>query len=67
MWIWSSAAWRSCRPDLVIHRLTGDGPKDLLMAPLWSQAKRQVLNHIHRELKIRDTFQGRLCPFLADS
>ena len=38
----------------------GDGPKDLLMAPLWSQAKRQVLNHIHRELKIRDTFQGRL-------
>ena len=49
-----------CRPDLVIHRLTGDGPKDLLMAPLWSQAKRQVLNHIHRELKIRDTFQGRL-------
>ena len=49
-----------CRPDLVIHRLTGDGPKDLLIAPLWSQAKRQVLNTIHRELKLRDTRQGRL-------
>ena len=49
-----------CRPDLVIHRLTGDGPKDLLIAPLWSQAKRQVLNTIHRELKLRNTWQGRL-------
>ncbi len=48
------------RPDLVIHRLTGDGPKDLLIAPLWSQAKRTVLNTIHKELKRRDTFQGRL-------
>lgn len=52
------------RPDLVIHRLTGDGPKDLLIAPLWSQAKRQVLNTIQKELKIRDTYQGRLyTPF----
>ena len=49
-----------CRPDLVIHRLTGDGPKDLLIAPLWSQAKRQVLNAIHREMKLRNTYQGRL-------
>lgn len=49
-----------CRPDLVIHRLTGDGPKDLLIAPAWSTAKRQVLNTIHKELKIRNTFQGRL-------
>ena len=48
------------RPDLVIHRLTGDGPKDLLIAPLWSQAKRQVLNTIQKELKSRDTYQGRL-------
>ena len=48
------------RPDLVIHRLTGDGPKALLVAPLWSQAKRTVLNTIHKELKRRDTFQGRL-------
>ena len=32
------------RPGIVIHRLTGDGPKDLLIAPLWSGAKRTVLN-----------------------
>ena len=49
-----------CRPDLVIHRLTGDGPKNLLIAPEWSQAKRQVLNTIQKELKRRNTFQGRL-------
>lgn len=48
-----------CRPDLVIHRITGDGPKDLLIAPLWSSAKRQVLNTIHKELKLRGTWQGR--------
>jgi len=48
-----------CRPDMVIHRITGDGPKDLLIAPLWSSAKRQVLNTIHKELKQRNTWQGK--------
>lgn len=47
-------------PDITIHRLTGDGPSDLLIAPLWSLKKRSVLNHIHHELKVRDTWQGRL-------
>lgn len=47
-------------PDITIHRLTGDGPKDLLIAPLWSQRKTAVLNQIHRELKLRKTWQGRL-------
>lgn len=47
------------RPDIVIHRLTGDGPKDLLIAPLWSTAKRQVLNTIHREFSLQDTWQGK--------
>ena len=47
------------RPDIVIHRLTGDGPKDLLIAPLWSSAKRQVLNNIHREFRLQDTWQGK--------
>ena len=32
----------SLNPDIVIHRLTGDGPKDLLIAPLWTGAKRTV-------------------------
>lgn len=47
------------RPDMVLHRLTGDGPKDLLIAPTWSLAKRQVLNTIHREFRIRNTWQGK--------
>lgn len=46
-------------PDITVHRLTGDGPKDLLIAPLWSTKKRSVLNAIHQELKNRHTWQGR--------
>ena len=48
------------RPDLVIHRVTGDGPKALLLAPLWSSAKRSVLNLLHQEMARRNTWQGRL-------
>lgn len=47
-------------PDITIHRLTGDGPKELLIAPLWSSRKRTVLNQIHHEIKQRNTWQGRL-------
>lgn len=45
--------------DMVIHRLTGDGPKNLLIAPLWSSNKKLVLNRIHQEFKIRDTWQSK--------
>ena len=44
---------------ITIHRLTGDGPKNLLIEPLWSSAKRNVLNQIHKTLKDRDTWQGK--------
>ena len=47
-------------PDMVIHRLTGDGPRKLLIAPLWSTDKKRVLNTIHKRLKERNTYQGRL-------
>lgn len=47
-------------PDIVIHRVTGDGPKDILIAPLWSCNKRNVLNSLHKEMKNRNTWQGRL-------
>ena len=46
------------RSDIVIHRLTGDGPKDLLIAPLWSLRKRTVLNNIAHQLKVQDIRQG---------
>lgn len=48
-------------PDIVVHRLTGDGPKDLLIEPKWSLAKRTVLNSIHQEFRRRDTWQGKRC------
>lgn len=38
--------------EMVIHRLTGDGPKKLLIAPVWSADKKNVLNTIHRALGI---------------
>lgn len=47
------------RPEITIHRITGDGPKDLLIAPLWSSAKRSVLNHIHHEMKLQNSWQGK--------
>lgn len=47
-------------PDMVIHRLTGDGPRNLLIAPTWSTDKKRVLNTINRRLKERNTWQGRL-------
>ena len=46
-------------PELTIHRLTGDGPKSLLLAPLWSGNKRLVLNTLHRRFKERNTWQGK--------
>lgn len=47
-------------PDMVVHRLTGDGPRNLLIAPLWSTDKKRVLNTINKKLKERKTYQGRL-------
>lgn len=47
------------RPDMVIHRLTGDGPGNITIAPLWSLDKRNVLNTLHRTMKQRATYQGR--------
>lgn len=39
--------------NVTIHRVTGDAPKKLLVAPLWSADKKRVLNAINRELKKR--------------
>ena len=47
-------------PEIVIHRLTGDGPKELLIAPAWSLHKRKVLNTIAHEMKLLDIRQGDL-------
>lgn len=44
--------------NVVIHRLTGDGDKKLLVAPLWSADKKRVLNSINKEFKERNIVQG---------
>lgn len=47
------------RRDIVVHRLTGDGPKPLLIAPLWTGNKRHVLNRLRAYLKEQDIWQGK--------
>ena len=43
---------------MVIHRITGDGPKSLLIAPEWSGNKKMVLNYINRKFDRIDLKQG---------
>lgn len=47
-------------PETVIERITGDGDKEKLLAPLWSRDKIRVLGTIDREMADRNTWQGRL-------
>lgn len=44
--------------DMIIHRITGDGPKNLLIAPLWSANKKNVLNSLNRYLRDNNIIQG---------
>ena len=44
--------------DMVIHRLTGDGPKRSLLAPLWTGDKKRVLTELNRTLENRKISQG---------
>lgn len=46
------------RSDMVIHRLTGDGPKSLLLSPQWTANKRKVLNTLAATFKKRNIHQG---------
>ena len=47
------------RPEMVIHRLSGDAPPDYLVAPLWCLDKPALLRAIHEELERRDSWQGK--------
>lgn len=46
-------------PNITIHRLTGDGKKSDLIAPVWTLNKLKVLSDIDKELKKRESFQGK--------
>ena len=45
--------------DIVIHRVSGDGPKSILTAPLWSGNKRMVLNSMTKYFKEHEVWQGK--------
>ncbi|WP_105177563.1 MULTISPECIES: TIGR01212 family radical SAM protein [Clostridium] len=45
--------------EMVVHRLTGDAPRDLLIGPMWSLKKWEVLNAIDKTLEDNDIYQGK--------
>lgn len=46
-------------PEMIVHRITGDGPIDLMIGPMWSVNKWEVLNAIDAELVRRNSWQGK--------
>jgi len=46
-------------PSIIIHRLTGDSPRELLIEPQWSLKKFVVMNEIDKELRKRESYQGK--------
>lgn len=52
---------RHLKPSVVIHRITGDAPKDLLIAPDWTLKKFVVMNEIDKKMRKEHLFQGDLC------
>lgn len=46
------------RPDIIVHRISGDAPKELLLAPTWNLHKKWILNGIEKYLNNNDIKQG---------
>jgi len=45
-------------PDVVIHRVSGDAPKDLLIAPDWNSHKKWIINGLDKKLREQNLYQG---------
>lgn len=45
-------------PNIVLHRISGDAPKDMLVAPSWNSHKKLVLNGIDKILREKNLYQG---------
>lgn len=52
---------RNIPSDIVVHRVTGDGPKSILISPLWSGNKKVVLNQLHKCMAEQGALQGDIC------
>ena len=46
-------------PNIIIHRISGDAPKDLLIAPEWNLHKKWILNGFEKKLKAENLWQGK--------
>ncbi len=46
------------KPEIVVHRLTGDAPSSIFIGPIWSKKKTIVLNDIDKKMAQLDTYQG---------
>ena len=46
------------RPDLIIHRISGDAPKDILVAPSWNAHKMWILHGFEKRFEGRNLYQG---------
>lgn len=47
------------RPDIIIHRISGDSPKDILVAPNWNKHKMWILHGFEKKFRARDLWQGK--------
>lgn len=45
-------------PEIIIHKISGDAPKDLLLAPEWNLHKKWIMNGLEKVLKEKDLYQG---------
>ena len=45
-------------PEIIIHRVSGDAPKDLLLAPEWNMHKKWIINGLDKLLRENNLYQG---------
>ena len=45
-------------PNMIIHKISGDAPKDILLAPDWNKHKKWIMNGIDKYLEENDLYQG---------
>ena len=45
-------------PNIIIHRISGDAPKDLLVAPLWNLHKKWIMNGLDKKMREDNLIQG---------
>lgn len=47
------------KPEIIIHRISGDAPKDILVAPYWNKHKMWIIHGFEKRFRARDLWQGK--------